>query len=170
MTQRRQLVGLASLVAVALVVAACGVPQGSLATGVIVPDFDLPQLGGGAIDRDALNGDSTPVVLNFWATWCAPCKREIPALQALHEGGGVRVIAIAVDETAEIVQPFVDRYAMTYPIVLGDMATFVRFGGRAIPYTVILDADLVVRRVHTGLVTQSTLEKDLAAARTPAGS
>ena len=161
-----RLARLALTVLVVVSFSGCGGPTGpTLATGTIVPDFDLARLEGGRLERDDLAGGTTPVILNFWATWCGPCVREIPALQAVHEQGAARVIAIAVDEGPAIVRPFVAKQGMGYPVLIGDMATFGRFGGRAIPYTVILDTDLVVRRVHTGLVSQRTLERDLATAR-----
>lgn len=142
---------------------------GEVETGQLVPGFDLPRLEGGRVTTADLDGGEGPVVLVFWATWCGPCVREIPTLLDLHRQGAARVVSIALDEPAKIVRPFVEEHGIDYPVLLGDMTTFRRFGGRAIPYTLVLDENLVVQSVRTGLVRPAAFERDLAKARASGG-
>lgn len=152
---------LCALVAVLLPLACMPLETGPVAKGKEIPPFKLPLLEGGSIDSASLRGDE-PVILNFWATWCGPCVKEIPELKELHRGDGARVVTIALDDGGKsIVQPFVARHAIDYPVLLGDTGLFQRFGGTGIPYTLVLDGDLVVQRIYRGLVTQRTLERDL---------
>ncbi|MEM9556546.1 MAG: TlpA disulfide reductase family protein [Acidobacteriota bacterium] len=143
----------------------CGeISMGGVSVGEPMPAFDLPLLDGGSLASDDLAGDG-PVVVNFWATWCGPCVREIPTLNALHRDGGARVVAISLDDaSADVVRAFVEDEGIDYPVLLGDMETFQRFGGAAIPYTVVADAGLVVRDAHRGLVSRTTLDRSLAKA------
>lgn len=88
--------------------------------GSVAPDFSLLRSdGNGTVALSQLRGKV--VLLNFWATWCPPCVREMPALQRLHEklaGDDFVVIAISVDEDPEEVADFVARRGLTFPILL----------------------------------------------------
>lgn len=159
---------LASLVALGLV-AGCGDSRTvrMLGPGDSLPELDLPALDGEPIELEDLRGDR-PVVLNFWATWCAPCVHEIPTLRELHRSGAVEVISVSVDDGgAEVVRPFVAEHGIEYPVLLGDVGYLQSLGAVAIPFTLVADGDLRIRRVHRNLVTLRTLEKDLDAARRP---
>lgn len=151
-------------------VVGCGGPGGPaqvLGPGDPLPAFDLPALDGGRIEGTSLRGEE-PVVLNFWATWCGPCVKEIPTLKDLHDAGGAKVVSIALDaEGAEVVAPFVDAQGIDYPVLIGDLALFQRFGGVAIPFTIITDGELRVRDVHRGWVSARSIEESLAEARRP---
>ncbi len=146
-----------------LLLSACAAPAPrfeDVGEGLPIPEFQLSSLDGDMVRSTDLAGQ--PVVLNFWATWCGPCVREIPTLRKLHRADGVKVVSIALDEQgASVVRPFVERHAIDYPVLLGDHAVFQRFNGSAIPYTFVLDADLQVVEVHRGLVSARRLEKDL---------
>ncbi|MCG8456365.1 MAG: TlpA family protein disulfide reductase [Holophagales bacterium] len=172
--QRLRVAVTASIViaVVAALVGGCGRSPGpgpgGLKPGDPLPGFDLPLLAGGRSNDGDLEGGE-PVVLNFWATWCRPCVKEIPTLNELAKAEGVKVVSVALDvEGAEIVAPFVEAHGISYPVMLGDLELFQRFGGYAIPYTVVTDGGLTVRSVHRGLVSLPTLERDLAAARADA--
>lgn len=156
--------GLVVLGCLLMATLACGpkAPE-KVEIGGHLPAFTLTGLNGQAISSESLKGGK-PVILNFWATWCGPCRLEMPALQELHRGGGARVLSIAVDDDgAAVVQPFVQKQGLDYPVLIGDSATLQRYGGFALPYTLILDGDLRVHSIHRAVVSQRTLERDLAA-------
>lgn len=104
------------------------------------------------------------LIVNFWAPWCAPCRREIPALielQKNYANRGVKILGIALDGKEPVVK-FADEYQINYPLFLAGNrismynAAFDNPSG-ALPYTVILDRDLEVRFQHNGEVTQDQL-------------
>jgi cytochrome c biogenesis protein CcmG, thiol:disulfide interchange protein DsbE len=101
--------------------------------------------------------DGEPVLLNVWATWCAPCRVEIPELQALHEqhaDRGLRVIGVTVDSRAarnDILQ-FIDEFGMTYDVWWDpDHTVLNRFGGAGVPLTVLIDRDGNIAWRHLGM-------------------
>lgn len=126
-------------------------------------DFALPDLGGQS--RKLSDWDGDLVLLNFWATWCPPCKKEMPMLQQRYEqhvDQGFTIVAVAVDELAAT-QAFVDSYGIEFPILIGQDDAIVigrQYGNRigALPYTVLIDRDGVVREMHRGEVTESDLD------------
>lgn len=150
------------LLFVALAAASCGgsEPSGPLRAGALAPALSLPSVDGA---RYTLEPDGRPVVLVFWATWCAPCLEEIPLLEAVDASGTARVVSVALDEEGrEVVEPFVAERALPYPVLLGDEATFRRFDGLAIPYTIVLDGDLRVVSTQRGRLVAEDLRERLA--------
>ena len=116
------------------------------------PDFTLPDLEGRPRRPDEWDG--RVLVVNFWATWCAPCRKEIPLLIDLERRRpGVRVVGIAVDRP-EAVRPFAAELGIEYPILFDDLkgSTMRRYGNRvgALPFTVITGRDGVVAYVRLG--------------------
>jgi cytochrome c biogenesis protein CcmG, thiol:disulfide interchange protein DsbE len=88
------------------------------------------------------------VLLNFWATWCAPCLEELPrfaAWQTRYGPGGLQVIAVSMDDTEEPVRELVDRLHLKIPVVMGDARLGTRFGGvLGLPITFLIDRRGVV--------------------------
>lgn len=80
------------------------------------PDFELPTLDDAPLRLSDLRGGW--VVITFWATWCAPCAEELPALQTLHDSGAVSVVAVNLREGEEAVRPYVERLGLRFPILL----------------------------------------------------
>jgi thiol-disulfide isomerase/thioredoxin len=154
----------AALLLVLLALHGCGEKKqgGKVEVGLELPSFGLPTLAGKDFDSEELRGKK-PVVINFWATWCGPCRLEMPALQELHKGGAARVVSIAVDDAgAEVVKPFVAKEGIPYEVLIGDSSTLQAFGAFSIPYTLVLDGELKVRSIHRAVVSQRQLERELA--------
>lgn len=133
-------------------------PQLGALTGVgpdhgRTPAFAFTAFDGTEVRSDALRGQV--VVLNFWATWCGPCKLEMPSLQSLHEDradAGVVVLGLATDVGADDpIRAFLDERAITYPVGRATNEHRRAFGGiRGIPTTFIIDRDGVVRHRVVG--------------------
>lgn len=91
-----------------------------LERGQLAPDFELPTLDGDTVRLSDFYGK--PIMLNFWASWCAPCRAEIPDMQRFYEDKDVVVLAVNLIDSrhneAEKVQPFVDDFNLTFPILL----------------------------------------------------
>lgn len=122
-----------------------------VASALLAEDFSLPDLSGEP--RTLADHAGEVVLLNFWASWCPPCREELPSLQRLHDslgGEGLRVIAVSVDAgSSEAVSRFVERNGVTLP-VLHDRGGGVarRYRVRAYPTSVVVDrAGRVVARV-----------------------
>jgi len=109
------------------------------------PVLDLLDLQGQRWDSERLKG--RVVVLNFWATWCPPCKEEMPSLQTLHElGGDPVVIGVNVRETASRVRRYVASTGINFPVVLDPQAELTRrLGVSAFPTTLLIAPDGRVR-------------------------
>ena len=131
-----------------------------LSIGSRVPELVLPAVEGGELDLRSLAGEV--VVLNFWATWCLPCRREIPELVALADAGRAVVLGVALDEEGgRAVRPFVERHGISYPVLLGNREIFERFHGYTIPYTVVLDRSQQVLNIYRGPISRTLVEDDL---------
>lgn len=110
------------------------------------------------------------VVLNFWASWCAPCREEMPdfvALRAQHHAQGVEFVGIAIDNAANVAE-FLKKQPVNYPILVGEGAAHSlarRLGDTrgALPYTIVLDRDGNVALTHLGRLPADTLRAKLAA-------
>jgi cytochrome c biogenesis protein CcmG/thiol:disulfide interchange protein DsbE len=130
------------------------------------PDFALTTLAGEQISLAHLRGQ--PVVLNFWATWCDPCRREMPALQATADLYADKVIVLGVDqgEPAALVRTFVEEYGLTYPILLdAQFAVSQQYNIRGLPTTFFIDADGIVRFLWVGEMNRITLAEGIAKIR-----
>jgi peroxiredoxin len=126
------------------------------------PDFTVPRLGAASVGLKELRGRL--VFLNFWATWCLPCKEEMPAMERLYQrykSRGLVVVGISVDRNGPAVEPFVKRLGLTFPIGLDpDMAVADRYRVRALPSTF-----LIGRNGNTVAVALGSREWDSKAAR-----
>ena len=130
--------------------------------GFLAPDFTATTLAGETVTLSQLRG--TPVVLNFWATWCPPCRAELPHFQAAHEAQGDRATILAVDEREDPQQVagFAQRLGLTFPIPLDtDGRIGVQYRVRALPTTYFIDANGVIRRVIRGTTTRAVLDSTL---------
>lgn len=130
-----------------------------------LPDFTLQNLAGDPQSIRSLEGQ--PLVINFWATWCVPCREEIPMLKTLQEQNPwLSVIGIAVDKRDDVLK-FADDIKFNYPILMGEsdaMSAASSFGVDffALPFTVFADAQGRLLGVHTGQLHPEHLENLLA--------
>lgn len=126
--------------------------------GSPAPDFTLQTLEGDTVTLSDLRG--RPVVVNFWATWCPPCRAEIPALDAVYRerAGDVVILGVDVQENPATVAAFVDEIGMSYPVPLDPNAEVARlYRVRAFPTTVFVDADGIVRHIVSGPLNEPLL-------------
>lgn len=133
------------------------------AIGYLAPDFTLATLDGGEFNLREVRG--TPVVLNFWATWCGPCRRELPALQAAAERYDGEVLIVGVDqgEEASTVQEFVDELGLTFTIPMdAEMQVAHDYNVMGMPTTFFVDADGVIRHVWAGEMNSVTLAEGIS--------
>jgi thiol-disulfide isomerase/thioredoxin len=107
------------------------------------------------------------VVLNFWATWCAPCRVEMPELQRFYDEyqNEVAFIAVNVGETPEQAQAFVDELGLRFPVALDEDLTLAdHFTLRGQPTTIVLNPEGEVAYHHTGVINQALLAEQVMAA------
>lgn len=124
------------------------------------PDFTLPMLDGGTFRMSEHEGEV--LVVNFWATWCAPCRIEIPDLIEMQSDlgeEGIQIVGISLDHQGQdVVEAFADEAGINYPILLDDGKVAAQFGGvYALPTTIIVDREGMIRRRIPGLVTRQLL-------------
>lgn len=108
------------------------------------------------------------IVVNFWATWCPPCREEMPELSALHtqwQEKGVMVLGIAIDELA-LVQAFSETSPVAYPLLVAEdegvmMATHLGNDRGGVPYTVLINPQGQLVKTYFGKITKSIIEADL---------
>jgi thiol-disulfide isomerase/thioredoxin len=125
-------------------------------------DFTLLSLSGETNKLSELNGK--PGLINFWATWCAPCLLEMPNIQKLYEKypGQFEVLAVNAGESERTVQKFVDAVGLTFSILLdvdGEVQQQYRIKGY--PTTYFLDKDGIIRFQHIGMLTEAQLTEYL---------
>ncbi len=143
--------------------------QSKQATPVLVktnhrPDYTLKDLEGKS--RSAAEWDGKVIILNFWATWCPPCRREMPAFidfQEAYESKGVTFIGIALDEKDAVVD-FTDPLGMNYPILMAEeegIQLAQDYGNRlnVLPFTVIIDRKGNIVKRFSREVSHDDIEK-----------
>lgn len=124
------------------------------------PDFELRTLTGDTFSSESLEGQVT--ILNFFATWCGPCKAEMPMLDRLapvFQAQGARVVAVAAGgEDRLTIRAFADRYHLRFPVVLdgGNLLDVLQTG--ALPTTAIVDRHGVIRKVFVGMLDEKALK------------
>ena len=151
-------VGLACLAAASVALAA----RPSL-MGAPAPDFTLTTLAGKPLSLSSLKGKA--VVLDFFASWCGPCRDELPSLVALekrYRGQGVQVVGISLDDSAEPVRKLVREFQVPYPVALGDEKLAERYGGiLGLPVVFVIDREGRVVGRHEGETSVTAAEADL---------
>lgn len=149
-----------------------GRPEGTLEVGDVAHDFTLLDLDGEPVSLRDFRG--SPVIVNFWATWCAPCRIEMPELQAAYEqyqDEGLVILALDQDEPAELARAFFDEMGLTFTALLDEKSvvatTFGSFG--VLPTSYFIDRDGVVTAIHRGPMTRGQIDGYLADTLAAAG-
>jgi thiol-disulfide isomerase/thioredoxin len=127
-------------------------------------DFKLKDMNGVDVKLDSFKGKV--ILLNFWATWCGPCKAEIPSLVELQEkyADDLVVLGFSVDDTPEKMKPYSEEYKVNYPLLVGNGREDVQnaFGPLlGIPVSVIIGRDGIIAKKHTGIATKEQFEREI---------
>jgi peroxiredoxin len=131
--------------------------SGDVLLGSFRPDFELGSNSGEFVTPADFSGKT--ILLNFWATWCEPCRNEMPMLMDLQRefgSTGLQVIGIALDDV-QSVKSFVDTYGISYPVLVGSedvFATSAAYGNEegVLPYSVLIDKTGIVRWQYAGMI------------------
>lgn len=122
------------------------------------PDFQLESFDGKSHSLRDFHG--TPVLLNFWASWCPPCRKEMPDLQRFHEqyGARIRVLGINWDHERPKARTFLESHGITFPNLFdGEGKVFVRYRLRGLPTSFWVDASGVIRGMWRGAMSMETM-------------
>src|SRR5262245_44905467 len=144
-----------------------GEPEDAAAAGKAARlDFKLKDMNGVDVKLDSFKGKV--ILINFWATWCGPCKAEIPSLVELQEkyAGDLVVLGFSVDDTPEKMKPYSEEYKVNYPLLVGNGREDVQnaFGPLlGIPVSVIIDREGIIAKKHTGIATKEQFEREIKA-------
>lgn len=145
---------LAIILAMGLLLPSCSGSAPAPSVGKPAPDFQLPSLGGQIVTLSDFRG--RPVLINFWASWCGPCRYEMPFLQRLHEDKawadkGLVILAIDIGEAPETVREFVANYRLSFTVLLDTkQEVALAYNVRGIPTTFLIDKGGVIRDIKIG--------------------
>lgn len=131
--------------------AGCGIASAQL------PAVSLKSIDGKAVNSETLNNDGKPFIIDFFATWCKPCNRELSAIAEVYddwqEETGVKIIAVSIDQGQNInkVKPLVDQNEWEYEVLLDPNSELLKaLGGQMIPFVVVVDGSGNIVSKHSG--------------------
>ena len=131
----------------------------------LAPEFSLPDLTGKTLKLSGYRGKV--VLLDFWATWCEPCREEIPYFGELQDNlgdQGFQVIGISMDDGPEPVRDFYREFKMNYPVVMGNAQIGELYGGvLGLPIAFVIGRDGRIYSKHIGATDMSLLEREIDA-------
>jgi peroxiredoxin len=130
----------------------------------VAPAWELRDLEGQVVKSSDFDGKV--VVLNFWATWCPPCRIEIPGFTDVQEEfreKGLVIVGVSLDEAPpEAVAEFSRQMEINYPVVMGDASIVHAYGGiTALPTTFFIDRDGMIRNVHRGYLDKNAFKRTI---------
>lgn len=136
--------------------------SGAVAVGKPLPDAPLTRLDGSKVSLSTFVGH--PLWLNFFATWCKPCKAELPEIERRYsadKAAGLVVLGIDQQEPAAAVSAFTGHFGVTYPVAIDAGAAAVLFDLRTIPLSVFVDASGTVRAIRLGQMEPGAMDEAL---------
>ena len=157
----------ASLLFLALSLTACGGEDPPEATGInvgsVAVDFTLEALDGTEVSLSQYRGDA--VLINFWATWCPPCRAEIPDIEDAYRARrdeGLVVLGVSVEQSRAAVAPFVELAGMTYPVLLDELSqVYNTYRAPGLPMSLLIDESGVIQARHIGQLSRAQLDEYL---------
>lgn len=160
------LLSVAALCTFVLMFAACRTKTIAPHSGAgteLAPNFTLKALDGAPLRLSDFRGKV--ILLDFWATWCAPCQEEIPRFvewQRRYGEGGLQVIGLSMDDGPKPVQKFSREFGMNYPVALGTQAVASQYGGIfGLPVNIVIGRDGKIKAKHLGMYDLTLLEREL---------
>ena len=150
---RKRFIWIVPLLAASLLVVQCSAPSngGAPVVGQLAPAFALPDLGGRSVALEEQRGKI--VLLDFWATWCGPCRRSMPALEQLRReySEDVVLLAINLQEPRDMVMDYVREQKLEARVLLDGEGQVARtYRSRSIPMQVLIDQEGIVRHIQVG--------------------
>lgn len=122
-----------------------------------LPAVTLKTIDGATVQTETLSNDGKPFIIDFFATWCKPCNRELSAIAEVYdewkEETGVKIFAVSIDQAQNInkVKPLVDENEWEYEVLLDPNSEFLKaLGGQMIPFVVVVDGDGNIISKHSG--------------------
>jgi len=156
---------IASVAAVAFIVFGVFMIGTTSVSAQEAPDFTLTDIEGNQVSLSDFKGKV--ILLDFWATWCGPCKMEIPSFIELQNDyrDDVVVLGVSLDQGGPAaVVPFAKKMKINYPIVYGDGKVVQAYGGiRGIPTTFVIDKEFKIQRKYVGYTDHKVFEQDILA-------
>ncbi len=139
-------------------------PPQPMREGSTAPSFSVHTLRGEEVDLASLRG--RVVLVNFWATWCPPCRLEIPGFQSVYEDykdRGFTVVGLSTDQGGESdVRAFIQQHGISYPIAMAPRAVMREYGGiDLLPQSFLIDRKGKVRKMVTGVFSEAVLRRSL---------
>jgi thiol-disulfide isomerase/thioredoxin len=127
----------------------------------VAPDFTVDLLDGGTFTlSEHLAEDGRPLILNLWASWCVPCRVEIPDISAYSEStDDVAVLGVAVEDRLEDSVAFANEVQASYPLAFGNEDFRISYPSLGLPATYFIDSDGTIASIFNGIVTEETLAK-----------
>jgi len=135
----------------------------------MAPDFNLPQLDGQALRLSSYR--SKVVLLDFWASWCAPCREETPHLidlQTKYGDRGLQIIGVSMDDSPDPARAFDQQFHMNYPVVMGNAKMGELYGGvLGLPIAFLIRRDGRIYAKHIGATDPAVFDKEIASLLAP---
>ena len=144
-----------------------GDPDDAKATGQVAPmHFTLKDMNGADVNLASFKGKV--VLINFWATWCGPCRAEIPSLVELQDKyrNDLTILGVSIDDPADKLKPYAAEFKMNYPVLVGNGHQDMQdaFGPLyGIPVSVIVGRDGRIAKKHSGIATKEQFEREIKA-------